>query len=70
MKKIVHKGIDLKDMPGPAPDYVTVAMANSDYRSKRCAWPISGDHTTRSKAARAAIPMSDYIELARRKNVW
>lgn len=69
MKKIVHQGIDLRDMPGPAPYYVTVAMAKSDYSSKRCAWPISGDHTTRTKAARAAIPMSDYIELARRKNV-
>lgn len=62
--------VDLRDMPGPAPYYVTVAMANSDYKSGRCSWPISGDHSTRSRAARAAIPVSDYIELARRKNVW
>lgn len=62
--------VDLRDMPGPAPYYVTVAMANSDYKSGRCSWPISGDHSTRSKAARAALPISDYIELARRKNVW
>ena len=62
--------VDLRDMPGPAPYYVTVAMAQSDHKSKRCNWPISGDHTTRSKAARAAISMSDYIELAARKNVW
>lgn len=62
--------VDLRDMPGPAPYYVTVAMANSDYKSGRCSWPISGDHSTRSKAARAALPISDYIELARHKNVW
>lgn len=62
--------VDLRDMPGPAPCYVTVAMANSDYKSGRCSWPISGDHSTRSRAARAALPISDYIELARRKNVW
>lgn len=62
--------VDLRDMPGPAPYYVTVAMANSDYKSGRCSWPISGDHSTRSRAARAALPISDYIELARRKNVW
>lgn len=62
--------VDLRDMPGPAPYYVTAAMANSDYKSGRCSWPISGDHSTRSRAARAALPISDYIELARRKNVW
>ena len=64
MKKIVHKGIDLKDMPGPAPHYMTPAMANNRRRTKGIAYPISGDHTTRSKAARAAIPISDYIALA------
>lgn len=61
--------VDLRDMPGPAPYYVTVAMAKSDYSSRRCAWPISGDHTTRSRAARAAIPMSYYIHLATQRNV-
>ena len=62
--------IELRDMPSPAPHYVTVAMAQSDYKSGRCNWPVSGDHTTRARAARAAIPMSDYIYLAKRRNVW
>lgn len=61
--------VDLRDMPGPAPYYVTVAMAKSDYSSRRCAWPISGDHSLRSKAARAAIHISDYIHLATQRNV-
>ena len=60
--------IELRDMPSPAPHYVTVAMAQSDYKSGRCSWPISGDHSTRSKAARAAIPIADYIHLATLKN--
>lgn len=61
--------IDLTDMPGPAPHYVTVHMATSDQKSGRCNWPISGDHSLRSKAARAAIPISDYIHLATQRNV-
>ena len=61
--------IELRDMPSPAPHYVTVAMAQSDHKSGRCNWPISGDHTTRSKAARAAVPISDYIYLATRRNL-
>lgn len=60
--------IDLRALPGPAPHYVTVAMAMSDVLSKRCVWPISGDHSTRSKHIRATIPIADYIGLARRKN--
>ena len=64
MKKIVHKGIDLKDMPGPAPHYMTPAMANNRLKTKGIAYPISGDHTTKSKHRRSAIPISDYIALA------
>lgn len=60
--------IDLRELPGPAPYYVTVAMAASDHKSGRCSWPVSGDHSTRSKQARAAIPISDYIHLATRRN--
>ena len=64
---------DLRDLPGPAPHYITVAMANSDVRSRRCAWPISGDHTTRARAARERINddegLSAYIHLATRRNV-
>ena len=62
--------VDLRDMPGPAPHYVTVAQAQNDHKSGRCNWPISGDLTTRARAARAAIPMSDYTYLAKRENVW
>ena len=61
--------VDLRDMPGPAPHHVTVAMAQSDYKSGRCSWPISGDHSTRSRAARAAVSISDYIYLATQRNV-
>lgn len=61
--------MNLKDMPTPAPHYVTLAMAQSDWKSTRKAWPISGDHTTRAAAKRAAIPLSDYIHLATRRNV-
>lgn len=60
--------VNLKELPGPAPHYVTIAMAQSDYKSGRCSWPVSGDHSTRSKQARAAIPISDYIYLATRRN--
>lgn len=62
-----NNGIDLRTLPGPAPYYVTVAMARSDYRAGRCAWPVSGDHTTRARAS-AGSPIENYIELARRKN--
>lgn len=62
--------VDLRDMPGPAPYYVTVARAQNDYKSGRCNWPISGDHTTRAKAVWASIPTSGYTSIAKRENVW
>lgn len=61
--------IDLQELPGPAPHYITIAMANSDYRSKRCAWPISGDHSARSQHYRNNIDISNYIHLATRRYV-
>lgn len=60
---------DLSELPGPAPYYVTPAMANSVLKGRGCAWPISGDHSTRANEIRAndSRDISVYIELARRR---
>lgn len=59
---------NLAELPGPAPHYITPAMAVSHIVNRGIAWPISGDHTTRARK-RAPRVITDYIELARRKNV-
>lgn len=63
--------IDLAELAGPAVHYMTPAMAMSRQIARGVSYPVSGDHTVRAARIKSnkQRSISDYIELARRKQV-
>lgn len=60
---------DLTELPSPAAHYMTTDMALASLRNRGIAWPVSGDHTTKVRLQGQSVPLIDYIDLARSKNV-
>ena len=59
--------MDFTELPGPAPHYMTPAMASNALKVRGVAWPISGDHTARASPGRERDLLA-YIHLVRQRS--